>query len=72
MASEKPYWILRHHSPSSVHHVTAHPNGQLIAAGDAQGKVSVTSLADFRPRVFWKAHDDSILGVKLIDDYCLT
>jgi ASTRA-associated protein 1 len=42
-------------------------NGSLfLAAGDSHGQVSVTDLSTYRQTAFWKAHDDSILGVELL------
>ncbi len=38
----------------------------LLAAGDSHGQCSVTDLRNYRQTAFWKAHDDSILGVELL------
>lgn len=38
-----------------------------VLAGDAEGRVSLTALADVRPRLFWKAHSGSVLGVDVAD-----
>lgn len=56
-----PFWVLRHHAPAPVHWVGFANDGRLLIAGDAEGRVSVTSLADYRPRLFWKAHSDTVL-----------
>lgn len=56
-----PFWVLRHHAPAPVHWVAFANNGRLLIAGDAEGRVSVSSLSDFRPRLFWKAHSDTVL-----------
>jgi hypothetical protein len=72
LAAESPYWILRHHAPSSIHQLrlirpsNASSVGLLLAAGDSQGRISLTSLRDYRPRYFWEAHKESILGVDLV------
>lgn len=65
---DSPFWILRHHVPNAIHQVRAikSDNGVLIAAGDSHGRISLTSLRDYRPRYFWNAHKESILGIDLL------
>lgn len=66
---DAPLWILRHHAPTSVHslriveHHLQPSAARLLAAGDSEGRISLTPLADYRPRHFWRAHGESILGV---------
>lgn len=77
--SEAPIWILRHHAPIPILAVrlisiqATHNSGfspfiehQYILAGDESGRVSITSLRDVRPHLFWKAHDGSVLGIDII------
>ncbi|PWN28661.1 WD40 repeat-like protein [Jaminaea rosea] len=42
----------------------------LLVAGDADGQVSLSSVATYRPQHFWQAHakGSSILGVEALDD----
>lgn len=42
----------------------------LLLAGDADGQVSLNSVATYRPQHFWQAHakGSSILGVEALDD----
>ncbi|KDN47719.1 WD40 repeat-like protein, partial [Tilletiaria anomala UBC 951] len=37
-------------------------------AGDSHGQVSVTSMRTYRQTAFWKAHNDSVLGVEMVTD----
>lgn len=67
-----PFWVLRHHSPTSVHSVAFANGGRLLIAGDADGRVSVTSLENYRPIVFWKAHQDSLLRADAWDNLIVT
>ncbi|KAN0063278.1 Astra associated protein 1 Asa1 [Thecaphora frezii] len=67
-----PFWVLRHHSPSPVHHLCVDSHRHLVIAGDAQGRVSVTHLRHYRPIAFWQAHTESILGVHLSQNLALT
>jgi hypothetical protein len=70
--ADSPIWILRHHAPNSIHQLrlirprNASSIGLLLAAGDSQGRISLTSLRDYRPRYYWDAHKESILGVDLL------
>lgn len=76
-AAAAPVWILRHHAPSAIHHIRLIRNSPcseiFLAAGDSEGRVSLTSLNDYRPRHFWKAHRESILGLDFlsIGDDCV-
>lgn len=65
---ESPFWILRHHAPDAIHQLRAikSDSGLFLAAGDSQGRISLTSLRDYRPRYFWNAHKESILGIDLL------
>ncbi|PWN51452.1 WD40 repeat-like protein [Violaceomyces palustris] len=67
-----PLWILRFHSPSPVHSVSLGSKHGLISCGDAQGRVSLTSISDYRPRFFWKAHNESILSAEIKDRFIIT
>jgi hypothetical protein len=63
---DSPIWILRHHAPSAIHHlriIQSETGEPLAVSGDSDGRFSLTSLLDYRPRFFWKAHKESILGV---------
>lgn len=74
----EPKWVLRQHMPNAVHDVSwyaphragepgAEPADLWLAAGDASGQVSITWLPTYRPRALWKAHDDAVLGVEMVD-----
>ena len=67
-----PAWILRHHSPSSIHSISFISNdpypsnaqtsrsksrkSKYVIASDSKGLISITRLKDYRPIAFWKAH----------------
>lgn len=73
---QAPIWILRHHAPSPIHAlrlITLHDERSspahaqtFVLAGDAQGRISLTALKDLRPRYFWQAHEQSILGLDIV------
>ncbi|PKI85258.1 Asa1p [Malassezia vespertilionis] len=67
-----PFWVLRHHTPSPVNSVSFANNNTLLVAGDAQGRVSVSSMVDYRPQFFWDAHKDSILRADAWEGYLVT
>ncbi|KAL4400803.1 hypothetical protein ACI68E_002123 [Malassezia pachydermatis] len=56
-----PTWIVRHHAPVAIHAVALVNDGKDLIVGDAKGRISVTSMSNFRPHVFWQAHQDTIL-----------
>ncbi|SPO38538.1 uncharacterized protein PSFLO_04016 [Pseudozyma flocculosa] len=67
-----PFWVLRHHSPHSIQHLFVDSHTQLLIAGDAIGRVSVTHLDHYRQHAFWSPHSDSILGVNLHGNLAIT
>ncbi|WFD34411.1 Astra associated protein 1 Asa1 [Malassezia cuniculi] len=71
-AALAPRWVLRHHAPTPVHSVAFANGNSYVIAGDAKGRVSVTSTADYRPRLFWNAHTDTVLRAGAWDGYIVT
>jgi len=70
-----PLWILRHHSPSSItsidfathspfnsrsHQRSRRRKEKFVISSDSAGRISITSLNDYRPVAFWKAHGKSL------------
>lgn len=71
-AAPTPRWVLRHHAPTAVHTVAFTNGHEYVIAGDAKGRVSVTSTTDYRPRLFWNAHSDTILRAGAWSGYIVT
>ena len=71
-ASPTPEWIVRHHAPIPVHTVALVNHGHLLVAGDADGRVSVTTLSTYRPIVFWQAHQGAVLRADAWSGYLVT
>lgn len=71
-ASPAPSWVVRHHVPAAIHSVALVNQGAYLVCGDASGRVSVTSMSDYRPRVFWKAHEDALLRADAWGGYLVT
>lgn len=67
-----PAWIVRHHAPVAVHTVAFANGAEFLIAGDADGRVSVTSMATYRPIVFWSAHADTVLRADAWGGYLVT
>lgn len=71
-ASPAPTWIVRHHAPIPVHTVALINQGNLLVAGDAEGRVSVTTLLTYRPIVFWQAHKGAVLRADAWSGFLVT
>lgn len=65
LAPPSPHWILRHHAPSAIHTLSFALGNSIVAAGDAEGRVSLTGTRDYRPRAFWQAHKEPVLSVEV-------
>ena len=63
---------MRHHAPIPVHTVALVNHGHLLVAGDADGRVSVTTLSTYRPIVFWQAHQGAVLRADAWSGYLVT
>ena len=70
--SPTPAWIVRHHAPIPVHTVALVNHGHMLVAGDAEGRVSVTTLSTYRPIVFWQAHRGAVLRADAWSGYLVT
>ncbi|SNX83315.1 uncharacterized protein MEPE_02022 [Melanopsichium pennsylvanicum] len=64
MGGVDPYWILRHHTSSSVQSLDF--SHRFLATGDISGTVSLVDLTTLRPAFQWSAHTDSILTILII------
>lgn len=71
-AAPTPRWVLRHHAPTPVHAVSFANGHEFVVAGDADGRVSVTATADYRPRLFWAAHSSTVLRAAVWEGYIVT
>lgn len=58
-----PKAILRGHK-AQVHAAAFIRHNERLVTGDAEGNVVLWDLTIMRPRAVWRAHENSILGIK--------
>lgn len=58
-----PKFILRGHK-AAVHVTAFIRNNERLVTGDAEGYVVLWDLAVMRPKAVWRAHENSILGIR--------
>ncbi|WFD26736.1 Astra associated protein 1 Asa1 [Malassezia nana] len=72
VAAPTPSWIVRHHAPSPIHALAFANQGQDLIAGDAQGRVSISSLSSYRPHIFFSPHREAILRADVWSGFLVT